>query len=196
MVDGDGIDPRRIASTEGFYYPQWDPSGTLLVTENNGPNSSPTPCNSIFDIYGNVPSRQHRRRRFEDSSAVRRHAGGEPGRPAVDRLRWTARADRCGGSTASLAQYDENMNYIFLNVANNGVYSSNADGGWRLRVTYDKKYQIAATRLVARRQDDRLRIQSPTVAMRYSYQLPEHCPRACVTDPSLGDQEAKFFPGG
>jgi WD40-like Beta Propeller Repeat len=195
MVPGDGINPQPIASTEGFYYPQWDPSGTLLVSENNGPNSSPTPCNSIFDIYGNVPSPNID---GTDSKAVALF-GGMPavspeGLPLIAFAGQPALAG-WGGSTAPQAQYDENMNYIFLNVANKNIYSSNPMEVGACVSTYDKKYQGRAPSWSP---------DGKTIAFEsnrdggYAIFLygREHGTLKRVTDPTLGGQHAKFFPDG
>ncbi|SEP35252.1 WD40-like Beta Propeller Repeat [Rhodospirillales bacterium URHD0017] len=196
LVAGDGTNPQSIDGTEGFYYPRWSLWGTLLVTENHGASASPKPpCNSIFDIYGNVPSPNID---GADSKGVALF-GGMPAVSSQDlpRIAFAGQPALAGwgGSTSQQAKYDENTNYIFLNNLDGTVYSSRPMEVGACVSSFNPRYQGRAPSWSPDGKTIAFESNRDNGYAIYLYGT-EHGTLKQVTDPGLGGQHAKFFRDG
>jgi len=188
--------PVEIPNTQQCFYPTWSLSGTSFVTENEAgnPGGNQGPCNSIFDISGQLVEGNIDGNDANQTTLF----GGMPSTSGID-LPYIAFAGQpaiSGWGGASGIKYNENTNYIFLNDQANGTSAPMEPGAAQQLQSYDPAYQGRAPAwspdgktiaFESNRHDNGYAIYLFDIATNKVTQ---------VTDPRLGGQHAKFFRGG
>ena len=195
QVGSDGTNPTVISGTTGAYYPKWNLEGTQFVTENDA--GSPSPCNTIFTLAG-VP--ENANIDGVDANNVSMF-GGMPAVMATD-LPQIAYAGQpmvpnwSGPNTGN--KYNENCNYIFLNLASGSSFVSHPVESGASISSFDPKYEGRAPDVSPDGTMIVFESSRPNGGNSYAIYLLSLKDGSVkqVTKPGLNCQHAKFFPCG
>jgi len=195
IANGDGSGARRIDGTDGFFYPQWNLDGKLLVSENSGPDTEPSPCNTCFDraYAAHAPS-------IDGTTATGATLyGGMPtvGPNGLPQIAFAGQPIVTGwvSANASDVSYNQDYNYIFLNSFQDGIFTSTPMESGASITRFDSAYQGRAPSWSPDGQSIVFESNRKGGYAIYLYSIPKATVTQ-ITDPALGAQHAKFSPDG
>ncbi len=196
-VNSDGSSPRQIDNTMRFAYPSWSSDGSILTVMNASKAADPLPSTSQIDTQGNL--------RYANMNGV--DSLGHTlfgGMPAVNpndstRIAFAGQpniSSWANGENLAPDGYNQNANYIFLNVQNQGASSSNPLEPGAPVDKYDPSFQGRAP---AWSPCGRYVVFESNRAGGYAiflFDTENSGNLVQLTDPDYGAQHAKFFKSG
>jgi WD40 repeat protein len=189
----DGTNAQPISGTANALYPRWNVGGQTFVTENSGSTAGPNaPCNTVFNLDGSVNTGNGN---IDGNDTLGKPMyGGMPGVCPTGGMA-IAYAGQPVISGGWLPGYNQDFNYVFLNSAANGVYSSKPMESKASLISFDPAYQGRAPDW----SPDATTIAFESNRTGYGYAI-YLCTNGGtptrVTDPFLNAQHARFFPDG
>lgn len=205
IVPANGTDSRLVANTVKCIYPMWSSDGSKLVIYNDDAETAfpLPPIATLIDPLGNVILANLGGTDADNVQVFTGFAGPMPGNPALIAFAGQPALASWGISgtvpPGTQPAYNQDNNYVFLNVVKDGVYKSAPMEPAASIATYNPAYQGRASYWSP---DGKLVVFESSRAGGYALFLADVAKVANgtapvqLTEPNYWAQHGKFLPGG